>query len=126
MGMRVRLSCQPLTWRNFEEAVGEIAEIGYDGIEAPVSAYLDRLDELKALLEQHKLACSATYVSGQFWKGWTEEADRAVKIAEALPKLGCSNLILASSGYSPRPGKAPKRHYPVSYTHLTLPTIYSV
>ena len=111
MGMRVKLACQPLTWRNFAEAVKDITEIGYDGIEAPVGAFLDRLDELKALLDEHKLACSATYVGGHFWKGWTEEAERAVKIAEALPKLGCSILILASAGYSPRPGKAPKRHY---------------
>ncbi len=111
MGMRVRLACQPLTWRNFQEALKDIAEIGYDGVEAPVGAFLERLDELKALLDQHKLTCSATYVSGAFWKGWTEEAERAVKIAEALPKVGCSILILASSGYSPRPGRAPKRHY---------------
>lgn len=111
MGMRVRLSCQPLTWRNFEEAVKDIAEIGYDGIEAPVSAYLDRLDDLKALLEQHHLACSATYVGGAFWKGWTDEAEQAVKVAQALPKVGCSILILASAGYQPRPGKAPKRVY---------------
>lgn len=87
MGMRVRLACQPLTWRNFTEAVRDIAEIGYDGIECPVGAYLERLDELRALLDEHKLVCSATYVGGQFWKGWTDEAERAVKIAEALPKL---------------------------------------
>jgi len=110
VGMRVRLACQPLTWRNFEEAVRDIAEIGYDGVEAPVGAYLDRLDELKALLDQHKLACSATYVSGQFWKGWTDEAERAVQIAEALPKVGCHTLIVASAGYQPRPGNAPRRH----------------
>jgi len=107
VGMRVRLACQPLTWRNFNEAVKDIAEIGYDGIEAPVGAFLDRLDELKALLDEHKLACSATYVGGHFWKGWTEEAERAVKIAEALPKLGCSILILASASYPQDPAKHP-------------------
>jgi hypothetical protein len=40
------------------------------------------------LLDEHKLACSATYVGGHFWKGWTEEAERAVKIG-----LCCTNRL---------------------------------
>ncbi len=111
MGMKVRLSCQPLTWKRFEEALSDIAEIGFDGIEVPVASYRDRLQEVRSALDQYRLTCSATYVSGSFWKGWNEEADLAVKVAEALPQLGCSILILASSGYQPRPDPAPKRHY---------------
>ncbi|MCS7224673.1 MAG: sugar phosphate isomerase/epimerase [Armatimonadetes bacterium] len=109
--MKVKLSCQPLTWSRFEEALSDIAQIGYDGIEVPVATYLDRLDEIQSALTRHRLACSATYVSGAFWKGWDQEADLAVRVAQALPRLGCQILILASSGYQPRPEPAPKEHY---------------
>ena len=99
--MRVKLGCQPLTWGNdFETAAREIAEIGFTGIEPPVGQYLDRVGELKTILERNKLECCSTYTGGSF----EDEArcagdiERIVAIAAALPQLGCDRIILSAGG----------------------------
>ncbi len=104
--MKVKLGCQPLTWKSgFETAAQEIAAIGYSGTEAPVGGYLDRLDELKKLLADNNLQCSSTYCGGAFENA--EElpkiTERIVKIAAALPELGCDRLILAAGGRGTHP-----------------------
>jgi len=97
--MRVKLGCQPLTWgSDFETAAREIAEIGFTGIEPPVAQYIDKLEELKAILERNKLECCSTYTGASFENQATckQDIERIVKIAAALPELGCDRIILSA------------------------------
>ena len=61
---------------------------------------------------------------------WRIDADRDHDIAERLGRHGRSYAdILDAIGHTPLveiPRMSPNPAVPVSYTHLTLPTIYSV
>ncbi len=95
--MKVKLSCQPLTWKDFETAARDIAAIGFSGVEAPVGAYQGRLDDLKKLLDETGLQVSSTYCGGSFELAEEREklTERIVRIAAVLPQLGCDRVLLA-------------------------------
>ncbi len=98
----MKVAIQPLTWGNrpFSEICGEAAACGYEGIEAPVSRFLDNLNELKETLAAHKLECASSYCGTNLLDASkrSEEIRSIIKVAKALKELNCSQVILAAPG----------------------------
>ena len=98
----VKFGAQPILWKNmsFEEVAHEIADIGFDGIEAPVGAYRDNLDELRRILDETGLELASTYTAGYYMDPATreQEIETNVQIAKILPEFGCHTMISAPQG----------------------------
>ncbi|MBV9865281.1 MAG: TIM barrel protein [Abitibacteriaceae bacterium] len=111
--MQVKLGCNPLTWSGknggFEVAVRDIAAIGFQGVEPPVGAYLERLEELKNLIQQNQLQCASAYTSGAFENSeqLPELITKIVRVAAALPDFGCDRIILSAGGRGTQQGEFP-------------------
>ena len=98
----VKIGAQPILWKNmsFEEVAKEIAEIGFDGVEAPVASFKGREDELKRILGETGLELASTYTGGCYMDPATrnDEIAAVVEIAKMLPQFGCHTIISAPSG----------------------------
>jgi len=98
----VKIGAQPILWKNtpLEAVAREAAELGYDGIEAPVAAYRDRPDDLRRLLDETGLEVCGTFTGGYFIDPATREAEirNVVETAKLLPQFGCTTLISAPGG----------------------------
>ena len=100
--LNVKIGCQPILWKKgtFEEIAREIAEIGFDGIEAPVGAYKGREQELHRILKETKLELASTYTAGNYMDPATraKEIETTVEIGKMLPDFGCHVMVSAPHG----------------------------
>jgi inosose dehydratase len=98
----VKFGCQPILWKEgtFENIAREIADIGYDGIEAPVGAFRGKEDELRSIRDETGLEVASTYTGANYMDPTTrsDEIDAAVEIGKMLPQFGCNVMISAPSG----------------------------
>ncbi len=97
--LNVKIGCQPILWKSgtFEEIAHEIADIGYDGVEAPVAAYKGNEAELRRILDETKLELASTYTAGYYMDPATRQAEieSTVEIGKMLPDYGCHVMISA-------------------------------
>jgi len=100
--LKVRFAAAPILWRGvpFEGIAREVADIGFDGIEAPVTRYREDRETLRRLLGETGLALASTYTSGYYMDpGSREDEIRAVvEVAKLLPDFGCHTMISAPQG----------------------------
>lgn len=98
--MRVRLACEALTWgQDYETAVREIAEIGFQGTELWLPQNLAMMGEIKSLLRRYNLKATGTYVTCRFddLEHATQEIASVVESAARLAEIECDRIILAAS-----------------------------
>jgi inosose dehydratase len=100
--LNVKIGAQPILWKNgtFEEVAHEIADIGYDGVEAPVASFKGNEKELHRILKETGLELASTYTGACYMDPKTRDAemDSAVETGKMLPDFGCHTMISAPSG----------------------------
>jgi inosose dehydratase len=100
--LTVKYAAAPILWKgvSFEEIAREVAQIGFDGIEASVGKYRDNVDGLRKILGDNGLALASTYTSGYYMDPATREDEirAVVEIAKLLPEFGCHTMISAPQG----------------------------
>lgn len=99
----MKVGIQPITWGDlpFERIAPEIREAGFEGVEAPVGQYLERLEELKTILRENNLVVSSTYFGLNLLDGnkQKDEIEKALEVAKILKKeFSCDVLVVASGG----------------------------
>jgi len=99
----MRAGIQPITWGNapFEQIAKEIKEAGFEGVEAPVSNYLGRLDTLKEILQSNQLVVTSTYFGLNLLDEAKQEDEikSAVEMARILKnEFSCDVLVVAAGG----------------------------
>lgn len=100
--LNVRFAAAPILWRGVEfgAIAKEVAEIGFDGIEASVGSYREDKEALRRLLSETGLALASTYTSGYYMDpaNREEEIRAVVETARLLPEFGCYTMISAPQG----------------------------
>lgn len=98
----VKFACAPILWRGvpFEQIAREAADIGFDGIEAPVRRYRDNIDDLRRILGETGLSVAGAYVGGYYVdpQRRNDEILAAVEAARLLEQVGGRYLISAPDG----------------------------
>ena len=119
LGMAVtRVDC--LAWRTMDlNGVSAIVTGGASGIGAATARLLASKGAkvVVADLQEDKGTALATEIGGAFCKVDVTKTDDIINAVEMAKSMGPVRVLVNSAGI----GWAP-----VSYTHLTLPTIYSV
>lgn len=102
-----RVGLQPLTFKNMDFATicQKAKQAGYEGIECGVGGYLDKLGELKAILNDNGLQCASSYTSVHPFDTAkaAENVERIVKIADGLKQLGASEVVVAADFVREKP-----------------------
>ncbi len=116
--MNAKVSANPIVWGriDFPEIAKEIAEAGYEGVEAPVPGYLDNLDDLdklRSIVDKYGLKVSSAYCGVSFLDKAKREDEikRVLEVAEALKKFDCDIVLIASGGVRKPEGGHPMEEY---------------
>lgn len=105
--LNAKVGLQPMTFKNMDFATvcQKAKEAGYEGIECGVGGWLDKLGELKTILNDNGLQCASTYTSVHpFDKAKAaEQVEKIVKIAGGLKELGANVVVVAADFIREKP-----------------------